>query len=67
LLLPPLERRLQQLTPLRPRIVTSKLGDDSVLLGSIATALEVAHNLVFQDYVNSNNGNATSSMAPGQS
>src|SRR6266700_1418116 len=67
LLLPPLERRLQRLTPLRPRIVVSKLGEDSVLLGSIATALEVAHNLVFQDYVNSNNGNATSSMAPGQS
>jgi len=56
LLIPPLERRLQQLTPLRPRITASKLGDDSVLLGSIATALEVAHNLVFQDYVNSNNG-----------
>ncbi|HEU0000283.1 MAG TPA: ROK family transcriptional regulator [Ktedonobacteraceae bacterium] len=54
LLLPPLERRLQQLTPLRPRIVASKLGDDSVLLGSIATALEVAHNLVFQHYVNGN-------------
>src|SRR3989440_2999655 len=52
LLLPPLERRLQRLTPLRPRIVVSKLGEDSVLLGSIATALEVAHNLVFQDYVN---------------
>jgi predicted NBD/HSP70 family sugar kinase len=67
LLLPPLERRLQRLTPLRPRIVVSKLGEDSVLLGSIATALEVAHNLVFQDYVNSNNGNATSSVAPGQS
>jgi len=73
LLLPPLERRLQQLTPLRPRIVASKLGDDSVLLGSIATALEVAHDLVFQYYVNSNNsnnsnnGNSTSSMAPGQS
>lgn len=70
LLLPPLERRLQQLTPLRPRIVASKLGDDSVLLGSIATALEVAHNLVFQYYVNSNNGNngnSTSNMAPGQS
>ncbi len=69
LLLPPLERRLQQLTPLRPRIVASKLGDDSVLLGSIATALEVAHDLVFQYYVNSNNsnnGNSTSSMAPGQ-
>ena len=54
LLLPPLERRLQQLTPLRPRIVASKLGDDSVLLGSIATALEVAHNLVFQYHVNGN-------------
>jgi predicted NBD/HSP70 family sugar kinase len=70
LLLPPLECRLQQLTPLRPRIVASKLGDDSVLLGSIATALEVAHDLVFQYYVNSNNsnnGNSTSSMAPGQS
>ncbi len=53
LLLPPLERRLQQLTPLRPRIVASKLGGDSVLLGSIATALEVAHKLVFQHYVNS--------------
>jgi hypothetical protein len=50
---------------LRPRIVASKLGEDSVLLGSIATALEVAHNLVFQDYVNSNNGNSTSNMALG--
>lgn len=62
LLLAPLERRLQQLTPLRPRVVASKLGDDSVLLGSIAIALEVAHNLVFQYYVNSNHGNATSNM-----
>jgi predicted NBD/HSP70 family sugar kinase len=67
LLLPPLERRLRQLTPLTPRIVASKLGDDHVLLGSIATALEVAHNLVFQDYVNSNNGISTSNMVPGQS
>jgi predicted NBD/HSP70 family sugar kinase len=67
LLLPPLERRLQQLTPLRPRIVASKLGDDCVLLGSIATALEVAHNLVSQHYVTSNHGNSTSNMAFGQS
>jgi predicted NBD/HSP70 family sugar kinase len=52
LLLPPLERKLQQLTPLKPRIVSSRLGDDSVLLGAIATALEVAHNLVFQNYFN---------------
>jgi predicted NBD/HSP70 family sugar kinase len=65
LLLAPLERRLQQLTPLRPRIVASKLGDDSVLLGSIATALEVAHNLVFQYYVNGNNVISTSSMGSG--
>lgn len=57
LLLPPLERKLLQLTPLRPRIVVSKLGRDSVLLGSIVTALEIAHNLVFQDYVNNNNAN----------
>jgi len=64
LLIPPLERRLQQLTPMRPRIVASKLGGDSVLLGSIATALEVAHHLVFQDYVNSNHGNSTIAMAP---
>ncbi len=64
LLIPPLERRLRQLTPLRPRIVASRLGDDSVLLGSIATALEVAHNLVFQSYVNSNHGNATSNVTP---
>jgi predicted NBD/HSP70 family sugar kinase len=52
LLLPSIERRLEQLTPLRPRIVFSNLGEDSVLLGSIATALEVAHNVVFQYYVN---------------
>jgi predicted NBD/HSP70 family sugar kinase len=67
LLLPPLESRLQQLTPLRPRIVASKLGDDSILLGSIATALEVAQNIVFQYYVNSNNVNSTSNIALGQS
>lgn len=59
LLLPSLERRLRQLTPLRPRIVVSKLGDEGILLGAIATALEVAQNLVFQAYVNGNNGNAT--------
>lgn len=52
LLRAPLERRLQQITPLRPRIVVTKLGADSVLLGAIATALETAHNLVFQHYFN---------------
>jgi predicted NBD/HSP70 family sugar kinase len=52
LLRAPLERRLQQLTPLRPRIVATKLGADSVLLGAVATALETAHDLVFQHYFN---------------
>ena len=67
LLLPPLERKLQQITPLRPRIVASKLGDESILLGSIAIALEVAHDLVFQHYINRNHGNARSNMALSQS
>jgi len=67
LLLPPLERRLQQLTSLKPRIVASKLGEDSVLLGSIAIASETAHNLVFQHYINSSHGNSTSNMTFDQS
>lgn len=54
LLRKPLEDRLAALTPLRPPIVVSKLGDDAVLLGAIATALESAHDLVFQHYSNSN-------------
>ena len=59
LLIAPLERRLRQLTPLRPRMVHSQLGDDSILLGAIATGLAVAHDLVFQDYINNNASNAT--------
>jgi len=38
----------------------SYCGEDSVLLSSIAIALEVAHDLVFQSCVNSNNGSSTS-------
>jgi hypothetical protein len=41
LLREPMEARLRQLTPFRPRIVVSELGDDAVLLGAIASALEV--------------------------
>lgn len=59
LLIPPLEHRLQQLTPLRPRIVNSKLGDESVLLGSIATGLELAHDLIFQNYIHNHMHNAS--------
>jgi predicted NBD/HSP70 family sugar kinase len=42
LLREPLEARLQQLTPFRPRIVSSELGDEGVLRGAIAFALELA-------------------------
>ncbi|HVB73269.1 MAG TPA: ROK family transcriptional regulator [Ktedonobacteraceae bacterium] len=44
----PLERRLSEITPLRPRIVASELGENAVLLGAISTALAVARDLVFQ-------------------
>ena len=44
----PLERRLHEITPLRPRIIASELGENAILLGAIATALSVARDLVFQ-------------------
>ncbi len=47
LLLEPIERELRQLLPFRPRVVVSALGDDAVLRGAIATALEVARDRVF--------------------
>ena len=47
-MLDPLERRLQEITPLRTRIVASDLGQDAVLFGTIASGLTVARNLVFQ-------------------
>jgi len=47
LLLEPIERELRQLLPFRPRVVVSALGEDAVLRGAIATALEVARDRVF--------------------
>jgi predicted NBD/HSP70 family sugar kinase len=47
LLLEPIERELRQLLPFRPRVVVSALGDDAVLRGAVATALEVARDRVF--------------------
>jgi predicted NBD/HSP70 family sugar kinase len=44
----PLERRLQEITPLRPRIVASELGEYAVLYGAIATGLTIARERVFQ-------------------
>jgi predicted NBD/HSP70 family sugar kinase len=48
LLLGPVQERLRTLTPLRPRIAPSRLGEDAVLLGAVATALETARDLVFE-------------------
>lgn len=43
-----LAHHLHEMTLIRPRIVPSQLGQDVVLLGAIATGLEIANNLVFQ-------------------
>ena len=47
LLLEPIERELRQLLPFRPKVAVSALGDDAVLRGAVATALEVARERVF--------------------
>ncbi|OKJ16171.1 ROK family transcriptional regulator [Kitasatospora sp. CB01950] len=47
LLLPLLEEALHRTCELRPRVVASTLGEDAVLLGAVATALEAARLEVF--------------------
>jgi predicted NBD/HSP70 family sugar kinase len=47
LLLPPIERELRTLSPVRPRLAVSALGEDAVLQGAVATALEVAQRQLF--------------------
>jgi len=47
LLLDPIEQELRRLVPFRPRVVVSALGQDAVLQGAVATALEVAREKVF--------------------
>ncbi len=47
LLLEPIEQELRRLIPFRPRVVISALGQDAVLQGAVATALEVARERVF--------------------
>jgi hypothetical protein len=42
-----IERELRQLLPFRPRVAISALGDDAVLLGALAVALEAAREQVF--------------------
>ncbi|MEV7835347.1 ROK family transcriptional regulator [Streptomyces subrutilus] len=48
LLLRPLQDTLRAITPLRTPVVASALGDDAVLLGALATALESARDLTFE-------------------
>jgi predicted NBD/HSP70 family sugar kinase len=48
LLVAPMERRLHQLTPFRPEVVSGELGSDAVLLGAIASAVEAAQDQVFR-------------------
>jgi predicted NBD/HSP70 family sugar kinase len=47
LLRPPLERRLAELTPLAPPIAEAALGQDAIVLGAVANALDTARDLVF--------------------
>jgi predicted NBD/HSP70 family sugar kinase len=47
LLLDPIRRELHQLSPFRPRILVSDLGEDAVLHGAVATALEAGRREVF--------------------
>ena len=47
LLLEPIEQELRRLIPFRPRLAVSALGEDAVLQGAIAIALEVAQERVF--------------------
>jgi predicted NBD/HSP70 family sugar kinase len=47
LLLEPMEREIDALSPFHPRILVSALGDDAVLHGAVATALDAARDRVF--------------------
>jgi predicted NBD/HSP70 family sugar kinase len=47
LLLSPVERELRALSPVRPRLAVSALGEDAVLQGAVATALAVARTRLF--------------------
>lgn len=47
LLLEPIERELHRLSPFRPTVAVSELGDEVVLHGAVATALQAAQDMVF--------------------
>ncbi|MFE3686347.1 ROK family protein [Streptomyces sp. NPDC059095] len=48
LLLRPVRETLRALTPLRPKLARSSLGEDAVLLGAVATALGTARDVAFE-------------------
>lgn len=48
LLLSTVRDTLRALTPLRPKVVPSGLGEDAVVLGAVATALGTARDVVFE-------------------
>ncbi|NEA58148.1 ROK family protein [Streptomyces sp. SID13666] len=48
LLLSTVRDTLRALTPLRPKVVPSALGEDAVVLGAVATALGTARDVVFE-------------------
>jgi len=47
LLLEPIRRELERLSPFRPRIEVSALGEDAVVTGAVATALSEAQEQLF--------------------
>jgi predicted NBD/HSP70 family sugar kinase len=49
LLVPRIEERLNEVTPLETRVEPSELGQDAIVLGAVATALETARDLVFSE------------------
>ncbi|HEY3993262.1 MAG TPA: ROK family transcriptional regulator [Ktedonobacteraceae bacterium] len=53
-----IEHHLSTITRICPRIVPSQLGQDVVLLGAIATGLEIANDLVFQQRAGDESANS---------
>jgi hypothetical protein len=43
----PIDRELRALSPFRPELAVSDLGDEAVLAGAVATALEAAQDRLF--------------------
>lgn len=48
LLLPTVRTTLRAITPIRPRVAASTLGEDAVLHGALAIALDTARDVVFE-------------------